>query len=189
MDELIAAFDIAGISKSPSAFDMEKLNYFNANYLRGLSPEEFAREAEPWIRRTVKNEAYDAAAIAALLQARCERLSDIPEKVDFFDALPEYGADLYTNKKSKTNSEVSLEMLKQTAPVLSGRRMESGLHSRRAGGVGGKAGREERHPHVALAHRCGGQGGDSRRRGRDLPYFGEGRDPAPDGAGDGKLNG
>lgn len=120
MDELIAAFDIAGISKSPSAFDMEKLNYFNANYLRGLSPEEFAREAEPWIRRTVKNEAYDAAAIAALLQARCERLSDIPEKVDFFDALPEYGADLYTNKKSKTNSEVSLEMLKQTAPVLSG---------------------------------------------------------------------
>ena len=119
MDELIAAFDIAGISKSPSAFDMEKLNYFNAAYLRGLTPEEFAREAEPWIRQAVKNGAYDAAAIAALLQARCERLSDIPEKVDFFDALPEYSAELFTNKKSKTNSEVSLEMLKQTAPVLS----------------------------------------------------------------------
>ncbi len=120
MDELVAAFDIAGISKSPSAFDMEKLNYFNAAYLRGLSPEEFAREALPWIRKAVKNETYDAAAIAALLQARCEKLSDIPEKVDFFDALPEYGADLYTNKKSKTNSQVSLEMLQKTAPVLSG---------------------------------------------------------------------
>ncbi|MBD5084914.1 MAG: glutamate--tRNA ligase [Clostridiales bacterium] len=118
MDELIAAFDIAGISKSPSAFDMEKLNYFNATYLRSLSPEEFAKEAEPWIRKAVKNEAYDAAAIAALLQARCEKLSDIPEKVDFFDTLPEYGVELYTNKKSKTTSEVSLEMLKQTAPVL-----------------------------------------------------------------------
>jgi len=120
MDELTAAFDIAGISKSPSAFDMEKLNYFNAAYLRELPPEEFAREALPWIRRSVKNENYDAAAIAALLQARCEKLSDIPEKVDFFDALPEYGADLYTNKKSKTNSQVSLEMLQKTAPVLSG---------------------------------------------------------------------
>ena len=119
MDQLIEAFDIAGISKSPSAFDMDKLNYFNATYLRELSPEEFAKEAEPWIRQAVRNEAYDAAAIAALLQARCERLSDIPEKVDFFDALPEYGVDLYTNKKSKTNAEVSLEMLRQTAPVLS----------------------------------------------------------------------
>jgi len=120
MDELTAAFDIEGISKSPSAFDMEKLNYFNAVYLRGLSSEEFAEEARPWIGKSVKNERYDAADIAALLQARCEKLSDIPEKVDFFDALPDYGADLYTNKKSKTNSQVSLEMLQQTAPVLSG---------------------------------------------------------------------
>ena len=120
MDELVAAFDLDGVSKSPSAFDMDKLNYFNAAYLRALSPEDFAREAEPWIRKSVKNEAYDAAAIAALLQARCEKLSDIPEKVDFFDQLPEYGVELYTNKKSKTTAEVSLDMLKKTAPVLEG---------------------------------------------------------------------
>ena len=120
MDELIAAFEISGISKSPSAFDLDKLNYFNAAYLRNLSPEDFARAAQPWIRKAVTNEGYDAAAIAALLQARCEKLSDIPEKVDFFDQLPEYGADLFTNKKSKTNSEVSLDMLQKTYPVLEG---------------------------------------------------------------------
>jgi glutamyl-tRNA synthetase len=119
MQELIDTFDISGISKSPSAFDMDKLNYFNANYLRSLPPEEFAKAAEPFIRQSVKNEAYDAAAIAGLLQARCEKLSDIPEKVDFFDALPEYSVDLFTNKKSKTNSEVSLDMLEKTLPVLS----------------------------------------------------------------------
>ena len=118
MDQLVRAFEVEGISKSPSAFDMDKLNYFNAAYLRNLTPEEFAKEAEPWIRQSVKNPAYDAAAIAALLQARCEKLSDIPEKVDFFDALPEYSAELFTNKKSKTNSEVSLTMLKETVPVL-----------------------------------------------------------------------
>ena len=118
MDQLVGAFEIEGISKSPSAFDMDKLNYFNAAYLRALSPEDFAREARPWIRRAVKDERYDAAAIAALLQARCEKLSDIPEKVDFFDQLPEYDAELFTNKKSKTNAEVSLRMLQQAVPVL-----------------------------------------------------------------------
>ena len=118
MDELVRAFEIEGISKSPSAFDMDKLNYFNAAYLRALSPEDFAREARPWIRRAVKDERYDAAAIAGLLQARCEKLSDIPEKVDFFDELPEYDAELFTNKKSKTNAEVSLRMLQEAVPVL-----------------------------------------------------------------------
>ena len=47
MPELIEAFDIVGISKSPSAFNLEKLNYFNASYIRALSPEDFAKLAEP----------------------------------------------------------------------------------------------------------------------------------------------
>ena len=118
LDELAAAFDLAGISKSPAIFDIDKLTYFNAHYLRTMAPEDFARAAEPYIRQAVKNPTYDAAEIAALLQARCERLTDIPEKVDFFDALPEYGADLYTNKKSKTDAAVSLDMLEKTRPVL-----------------------------------------------------------------------
>ena len=120
LNELARVFDIEGVSKSPAAFDMDKLNYFNAAYLRNLPPEDFARAAEPWIRQAVKNESYDAGAIAALLQARCEKLGDIPEKVDFFDELPEYGAELYTNKKSKTDGAVSLEMLRQAYPALEG---------------------------------------------------------------------
>ena len=63
---------------------------------------------------------FDTAAIAALLQARCEKLTDIPEKVDFFDALPEYPVDYYTNKKSKTNPDVSRAMLEAVIPVLEG---------------------------------------------------------------------
>ena len=118
MDELVEAFDIAGISKSPAIFDIEKLTYFNATYLRRLTPEAFAKVAEPYIRQSVKNPAIDVSAIAALLQARCERLTDIPEKVDFFDALPDYGVECFTNKKSKTNSEVSLAMLQAALPAL-----------------------------------------------------------------------
>ena len=118
LDELVETFDIAGISKSPAIFDIEKLTYFNATYLRALAPEEFAKVAEPYIRQSVKNPAIDAAAIAALLQARCEKLTDIPEKVDFFDALPDYDVEFFTNKKSKTNAEVSLAMLEKAIPAL-----------------------------------------------------------------------
>ena len=118
LEELVDAFDIAGISKSPAIFDIAKLDYFNATYLRSMAPEAFAKVAEPYIRRAVKNPAIDAAAVAALLQARCEKLTDIPEKVDFFDALPEYDVECFTNKKSKTNADVSREMLEKVIPVL-----------------------------------------------------------------------
>ena len=118
LEELVDAFDIAGISKSPAIFDIEKLTYFNATYLRSLTPEAFAQAAEPYIRQAVKNPSIDTAAVAALLQARCEKLTDIPEKVDFFDALPEYDVEFFTNKKSKTNGEISLAMLEKAVPAL-----------------------------------------------------------------------
>ncbi|WP_297980192.1 glutamate--tRNA ligase [uncultured Oscillibacter sp.] len=118
LSELVDAFDIAGISKSPAIFDMAKLDYFNATYLRALSQAEFARTAEPYIRETVKNPAIDTSAVAALLQARCEKLTDIPEKVDFFDQVPEYSVEFFTNKKSKTNPEVCKTMLEAAIPAL-----------------------------------------------------------------------
>ena len=103
-----------------STFDLDKLTHFNALYLRAMAPEEFARVAEPYIRQSVKNPALDAGEIAALLQARCEKLTEIPEKVDFFDALPDYDGELFTNKKSKTNPEVSRAMLEAAIPMLEG---------------------------------------------------------------------
>ena len=118
LPELVDAFDIAGISKSPAIFDIDKLTYFNATYLRAMAPEDFAKAAEPYIRQSVQNPAIDTAAVAALLQARCEKLTEIPEKVDFFDALPDYDVALFTNKKSKTDSEVSARMLQAAIPAL-----------------------------------------------------------------------
>ena len=116
MPQLIEAFDIAGISKSPSAFSLEKLTYFNSSYLRNMAPEEFAAVAAPFIRQAVQNPAIDVAALAALLQQRTEVLTEIPEKVDFFDALPEYDIALYTHKKSKTDAASSREMLEVMIP-------------------------------------------------------------------------
>ena len=118
LDELKKVFELSGVSKSPAIFDIEKLRYFNSEYIRAMSAEEFAKVAEPFIRRSVKNEKYDAAAIAALLQQRTEVLTDIPEKVDFFDELPEYGAELFVHKKSKSDEASSKAVLEQIVPVF-----------------------------------------------------------------------
>ena len=45
-------------------------------------------------------------------------LSDIPEKLDFFDAMPDYEPALFVNKKMKTTEQTALEALTACLPVL-----------------------------------------------------------------------
>ncbi len=120
MDELISAFDIDGISKSPAIFDVQKLNWLNGEYIRKLSPEAFYDLAKPFIDEVIKSDKIDKKKVSALLHQRCEKLSDIPEQIDFFDELPEYSVELYCHKKMKTNEENSLTSLKEILPVLEG---------------------------------------------------------------------
>ena len=120
MNELAEIFELRGLSKSPAIFDIEKLRFFNAEYIRNMSAESFAAAAEPFIRQAVKNPGINPADVAALLQQRTEVLCDIPEKLDFFDELPEYSTELFIHKKSKTDEEGSLIMLKQMLPVFEG---------------------------------------------------------------------
>jgi len=56
--------------------------------------------------------------ILELVKTRIEIFPDIPELIDFFNAIPEYDAAMYTHKKMKTNSENSLETLKEILPLL-----------------------------------------------------------------------
>ena len=118
MEELKKEFSVSGISKSPSIFDNQKLDYINAEYIRRLPLDQFHQITLPWIRQTVKREDVDTRLIAKVLQARTEVLNQIPEQVDFIDCLPEYDTALYIHKKMKTNKETSLEALKAALPVL-----------------------------------------------------------------------
>ena len=118
LDELAEVFDIGGISKSPAVFDIVKLRWMNAEYIKKLDPEAFYAMAEPWLRQAISNPAIDLRAVSALIQPRCEILSEIPEKVDFLQALPEYDPAMYVHKKSKTNLENSLASLAAAVPML-----------------------------------------------------------------------
>ena len=61
LKELEECFD-EGLNKSPSIFDMDKLTWFNAEYIRRLSPEEFYRMAEPWMAKVLDPSALICAA-------------------------------------------------------------------------------------------------------------------------------
>jgi len=118
LPELIEAFSIEGISRSPAIFDPVKLAWLNGEYLRALTPEEFTAKAIPFIRKTVKREDVPLPAIAAVLHQRTEKLSDIPPQLDFIDTLPAYSKELFLHKKSKTTFENSLASLRAAREAL-----------------------------------------------------------------------
>ncbi len=120
LDELVQAFDVKGINKSPAIFDVKKLNWMNNEYIKNLPLEEFHEMAVPYYSQVIHNPDIDLLKLSKLVQARTEKLSDIPETIDFIDALPEYDPELYVHKKMKTNPENSLEMLKEILPVIEG---------------------------------------------------------------------
>ena len=118
LEELIKIWSPDGISKSPAIFDPLKLRAINAEYIRRLSPEEFQKKAEPWIDQAVHTP-IDKKLLCANLQPRCEVLGEIPEQLDFFDAMPDHDVSLYTNKKQKTTPETAREALEALLPLLS----------------------------------------------------------------------
>ena len=105
------------MSKSPAVFDMTKLKWMNSEYMKAMDFDRFYEMAEPYIREVIKKD-LDLKKIAALLQKRLETLNDIPGLVEFFKTLPEYGTELYTHKKMKTNDEIALSSLEAALPVL-----------------------------------------------------------------------
>ena len=118
LEDLVKIFDLKGISKSPAVFDIVKLKWMNAEYIKAMSPEAFYAVAEPYLKQAITNPAIDLKAVAALVQPRCEVLTDLAERVDFLDALPDYDVQMYVHKKSKTTLENSLHSLQTALPVL-----------------------------------------------------------------------
>ena len=120
LKELEEVFDLEGLSKSPSIFDTVKLNWFNAEYIKKLSPEAYLEHARPWLNKMLDENKFDYKRLCELLQSRTEVFNQLPEMVDFLAEMPEFDNELYTHKKMKTNPEVALDALTRIRPVLEG---------------------------------------------------------------------
>ena len=117
LDELIRVFDYRHISKSPAVFDIVKLKWMNGEYMKAMEPEKFYELAMPYIKEVITKD-LDLKKILDMVKTRIEVFPDITEMVDFFEELPEYDISMYTHKKMKTNTENSLEVLKEILPIL-----------------------------------------------------------------------
>lgn len=117
LEELEKTFDYRNISKSPAVFDIVKLRWMNGEYIKAMPMDKYLVYALPVIKEVVKKD-YDLEKIAELVKTRIEVFPDIKEKIDFFDELPEYDISMYTHKKMKTNSENSLEVLRDMLPLI-----------------------------------------------------------------------
>ncbi|MDP2668424.1 MAG: glutamate--tRNA ligase [bacterium] len=118
-EELIKIFSIERVQGAGAIFDMTKLDWMNGEYIRGKSPRELLTRLQdvgrPNGRPTSKPEYLEK--IIALEQPRLKKLSELPEKTDYFFKEPEYDAELLNWKKMskseiKKSLELSTEMLK-----------------------------------------------------------------------------
>lgn len=118
LKELEKAFSTDRIVKSPSIFDYDKLTWFNGEYIRNKSLEEFTDLARPYLEKTLSSQNFDFLKIASILHQRVTKLTQIPEMVSFFAKLPDYNKDLFINKKSKTTFENVSFVLKKAIEKL-----------------------------------------------------------------------
>lgn len=108
LDELVKVFDPSRISKSPSSYDVKKLNWVNAHYIKKLSLDDCVKLVKPFL-----SEAYD--------------LSDksdewIKELVRIYQSHISYGKEIvketqmFFNKDINPNSECLEFMKDETIP-------------------------------------------------------------------------
>ncbi len=91
VEELKQEFDISRVTKAPSVFDRNKLNWMNGVYIRKKSLDEFTEMALPFVVKSGLYTEEQARAnwdwfkqVMAQVQERVVTLAEIPQYVDFF---------------------------------------------------------------------------------------------------------
>ena len=119
LDELKKSFSIEGLGVSPGVFDLEKLDFFNAYYLREKEVGELISLEKKYLEEAglpVEGEKLEKALLIA--RDRLKKLSDIPESINFFFNEPEFEKELLAWKNLsledvKNNLEEVLSLLEK----------------------------------------------------------------------------
>ena len=118
MDELIDAFDIHRLNKSPGIFDIDKLNWMNGQYIARMDFEDYLKMVTPWFDQVLAGKQMDYRRLAQLMQSRTEVFCQVPDKIRFLAEMPDYDLSLYFNKKMKTSPEMAGAALDLARGVL-----------------------------------------------------------------------
>jgi len=121
--EIAKLFALEDVNKAPAFFDLKKLEFINASYLRALSKEDFMERAAPWVSAEAAPwpaERFDAgkySTMVDLVQEKLRTLADLPRFVDFL-FLDEPVEDPDSWHKAMVKGPQAAEMLDGAAAVL-----------------------------------------------------------------------
>ena len=117
-DELVKAFDFSKVQKSPAIFNEEKLEWFNKEHIKLLSPEEIEKNILEWLPEKMRN-----PKLVPVILERISKWGDVRDMVargelDLFFKQPEYKKEklLFKNtspEKIKNNLELAIETLEK----------------------------------------------------------------------------
>lgn len=122
LKELENEFDFKRVGKPAAFFNIEKLNWYNSQYIKKMENEELVRAAIPYFINAGLASESDLEPewmekVVGLAKDRLDKLSDLPEMLGFvFAKNLEYEADLLVWKKS-THAETK-ERLRALAKFL-----------------------------------------------------------------------
>ncbi|MBW2091068.1 MAG: glutamate--tRNA ligase [Deltaproteobacteria bacterium] len=112
-DELIEKFSLENVGRSAGIFDMEKLNWLNAHYIKESDPVRLAELLMPFIEQkglTRPDKDYLAQAVTTL-QPRAKTLAEMADSAEFY---------LIDDKNLEYDPKAAKKFLKpEIAPILS----------------------------------------------------------------------
>ncbi len=99
-DDLIREFDIARVQKGGGVFNLEKLEWLNAQYIKRLSPKELADALASFVPDAWNQQPELLRRTISVEQDRLKKLTDFAESAAFFFELPDYDASLLAWKEA-----------------------------------------------------------------------------------------
>ncbi len=108
LSELVQEFSLEKVSKAGGVFNLEKLDWYNKEYIKIMPAEEFLRRAAPWLIQTglvTEEKLSDAnyvvwlAKAVALEKERVTTLAEIPEAIKFIFNVTPFEAPLLVWRK------------------------------------------------------------------------------------------
>jgi glutamyl-tRNA synthetase len=111
-----AEFRLEEVNHAPAYFDVKKLNAFNAEYLRMMTPEDFRAAAAAWVPPEWDRAVLDR--VIDLAQTRVVTLADVAPMFDFL-FLPDAPVDEAAWSKVMS-APTSVPMLREVADAFAG---------------------------------------------------------------------
>ena len=125
-DELIEKFSIDGLNKSGAIFNYQKLNWFNKEYLKLMSDEDFKNKIWGFLSEDFRKKAETNLVVfekvLPIIKERIEKFEDVVEmeevgELGYYFVQPDYGLEKMFWKDEK-DSQKTIEKLSQIISLL-----------------------------------------------------------------------